>query len=284
MMNWSISFAALWRKKRRAITLVSRDLFSPRAAWFISAGKPPFQKILKLKREIAYPIPSHPSLVSVRQRSACMLNRVVRFSSLLFLTLAVFAQTSPSPQQKSDAQSTKKAEKPKSPPNPGQTAPPANPSASKTAETSAQRPAPKFDIANLDKSVDPCADFYQFACGNWIKNNPIPADYSSWESFGEVYEHNLSVLHGILEKASANDPKRSLVIQKIGDDYASCMLEKAMNQKGISALKPELDRVANVKDKTQMIAVMAHLWAIGPNPLFGFSSQPDFHNADMTVA
>ena len=213
-----------------------------------------------------------------------MFNRVVRLSSVLLVSLAIFAQTSSTPQQKSDAQSTKKTEKPKSPPKPGQTAPPANPSPSKAAETSAQRPAPKFDIANIDKSADPCVDFYQYACGNWIKNNPIPPDYSSWESFSEVYEHNLAVLHNILEKASVNDPKRSPVIQKIGDYYASCMDEKEINQKGITALKRELDRIANVKDKTEMIGVMAHLWAIGPNPLFGFNSQPDFHNADITVA
>src|SRR5438270_14031323 len=213
-----------------------------------------------------------------------MLHSILRLSSIFLLSLAVFAQTSSTPQQKSDTQSTKKTEKPKAPANPGQTAPPANASPSKASETPVQRPAPKFDIANIDKSADPCVDFYQYACGNWIKNNPIPPDYSSWESLSEVYEHNLAVLHSILEKASANDPKRSPVIQKIGDYYASCMEEKAINQKGIAALKPELDRIANVRDKTEMIAVMGHEWAIGPNPLFGFNSAPDFHNADMTVA
>jgi putative endopeptidase len=213
------------------------------------------------------------------------MRRLILFLSCgLSISLAVYAQTSSTPQSKSDAQSTKKTEKAKPKANPGQVAPPANPSPAKEAETPAQRPAPKFDIANIDKSADPCVDFYQFACGNWIKNNPIPPDYPSWDSFSEVYEHNLAVLHRILEKASANDPKRSPVIQKIGDYYASCMDEKAINQKGIAALKPEFDRIANVKDKTEMIAVMAHQWAIGPNPLFGFSSEPDFHNADMTIA
>jgi predicted metalloendopeptidase len=146
------------------------------------------------------------------------------------------------------------------------------------------RPAPRFDIGTIDKSVDPCVDFYQYACANWMKSNPIPGDYGSWISFSEVYEHNLAVLHAILEKASANDPGRSPVTQKIGDFYAACMDEKAANQRRFAPLQPELDRIAAIKDKTQMIEVMAHEQMIGPNPLLGFGAQPDFHNAEMTIA
>src|SRR5512137_2357717 len=135
-----------------------------------------------------------------------------------------------------------------------------------SADTSTPRPAPRFDVANIDKSLDPCVDFYQYACANWIKNNPIPPDYPSWQSFGEVYEYNLAKLHAILEKASANDPQRSPVMQKIGDFYASCMDEAAVNHAGAAPLKPELDRIAAVKDKAQMIEVMSHQQLIGPNP------------------
>ncbi|HMF89334.1 MAG TPA: M13 family metallopeptidase [Candidatus Angelobacter sp.] len=152
------------------------------------------------------------------------------------------------------------------------------------ADTSASRPAPKFDIANIDKSLDPCVDFYQYACANWIKNNPLPPDYSDWISFSEVYEHNLSILHAILEKASASDPKRSPVMQKIGDFYAACMDETAVNKADAAPLKPELDRIAAIRDKTQMIEVMSHEQLIGPNPLLGFYSSPDLHNADITIA
>ena len=150
--------------------------------------------------------------------------------------------------------------------------------------TAGQYPAPKFDIANLDKSIDPCVDFYQFACGNWIKNNPIPPDYTDWVSFTEVQEHNYVVLRDILEKASANGSGRSPNVQKIGDFYSACMDERDANKKGYTPLKPELDRVAAVNDKTQMLEVMAHDSLLGPNPLFSFSSQPDLHNADMTIA
>jgi len=167
--------------------------------------------------------------------------------------------------------------------DPGQGVPPANP-APAVPGVPAERPAPKFEIANIDKSVDPCADFYQYACGNWIKNNPIPGDQPTWISFNEVYEHNLVVLRQILEKASANDPNRGPVLQKIGDFYAACMDEAAANKAGYAPLKPELDRIAAVKDKTQMIEVMSHEQLIGPNPLLGFGSGPDLHDADMTIA
>lgn len=151
-------------------------------------------------------------------------------------------------------------------------------------DTGKQYPAPKFDISNLDKSVDPCTDFYQFACGNWLKKNPIPPDYTDWVSFSEVYEQNLNALHRILEKASVNDPKRSPVTQKIGDFYASCMDEQALNRRGAQAVAGELKRIAAVKNKQEMMEVAAHEGLIGPDTIFNFSSSPDLHNADMTDA
>jgi len=143
---------------------------------------------------------------------------------------------------------------------------------------------PRFDINNIDKSVNPCVDFYQFACAGWLRKNPIPPDYTDWVSFNEVQEHNYTVMKSILEKASANDPKRSAVQQKIGDFYSACMDEKAANKAGYLPLKPEFDRIAAVKDKTEMMEVIAHEALLGPNPIFGFGSGADFHDADMTIA
>src|SRR5579885_1994885 len=143
---------------------------------------------------------------------------------------------------------------------------------------------PGFNIQTIDKSIDPCVDFYQYACGNWIKNTQIPADQSRWGSFSELFERNLATLHGILEKASVDSPSRNAIDQKIGDYYGSCMDEKAVNEKGLQPLQPELDRIAAVKDKTTLIDAIARVHLIGPSALFNFYSSPDLHNADMVVA
>jgi endothelin-converting enzyme/putative endopeptidase len=141
-----------------------------------------------------------------------------------------------------------------------------------------------FNIANIDKSVDPCVDFFQYACGNWIKNSEIPADRSSWQSFSQLDESNLQIEKGILEKAAAGGGKRDAIDQKIGDMYGSCMDEKAVNAKGLAPLKPELDRIAAVKDKGALMEQIAHLHLIGPNALFNFFSNSDLHNADQVIA
>ena len=141
-----------------------------------------------------------------------------------------------------------------------------------------------FSVDNIDKTMNPCVDFYQYACGNWLKNTEIPADQPEWVSFIELYERNLVTEREILEKASVNNPGRSAVEQKIGDYYSSCMDEKAVDAKGLDALKPELDSISAVKDKAGLIDAIAHVHLIGPNPLFRFYSSPDLHNADMVIA
>ena len=141
-----------------------------------------------------------------------------------------------------------------------------------------------FSIDNIDKTVDPCVDFYQYACGNWLKTTEIPADESEWVSFSELYERNLVTEREILEKAAVVDPKRSAIEQKIGDFYSSCVDEKAVDAKGIDPLKPDLDRIAAAKDKAALIEVLAHQRLIGANALFRFFSDPDLHNAGMVIA
>jgi endothelin-converting enzyme/putative endopeptidase len=143
---------------------------------------------------------------------------------------------------------------------------------------------PGFSIDNVDKTLDPCVDFYQYACGNWLKTAEIPADQSSWVSFVELDERNLLTLRGILEKASINDQGRTAIEQKIGDFYGSCMDEKTVNAKGLDPLRPELDRIAAVSDKPALMDAIARVHLMGDYALFNFYSNSDFHNADAVIA
>ncbi|MGA9979897.1 MAG: M13 family metallopeptidase [Candidatus Sulfotelmatobacter sp.] len=153
-----------------------------------------------------------------------------------------------------------------------------------SAQSSATKPAPGFSLDNIDKSIDPCVDFYQYACGNWIKNSEIPADQAQWVSFVELNERNKNIERGILEKAAAGGAGRDAIDQKIGDLYGSCMDEKAVEAKGMAPLKPELDRIAAVQDKGALIDELAHLDLVGSGSLFSFYSSPDLHNADQVIA
>ena len=141
-----------------------------------------------------------------------------------------------------------------------------------------------FDLSAMDRSAEPCDDFYQFVCGSWVKNNPIPADQPRWGRFSQLAERNREIARQILEKASANDPKRDAVHQKIGDYYQSCMDESTVNNKGIKPLQPELERLNAVKDKNSLIDELAHLHEIGVRAFFAFGSNPDLHNANDVIA
>jgi putative endopeptidase len=149
---------------------------------------------------------------------------------------------------------------------------------------SGSKPAMGFSLDTIDRTVDPCVDFFQYACGNWIKNSEIPADRAAWQSFSELNESNLHIEKEILEKASTGGASRNGIDQRIGDLYSSCMDEKAADTKGISPIKPALDRVAAAKDKAALIDELARLHLEGASSLFAFYSSSDLHNADQVIA
>jgi putative endopeptidase len=143
---------------------------------------------------------------------------------------------------------------------------------------------PGFSIDTIDKTLNPCLDFFQYSCGNWLKTAEIPPDQPRWASFVELRERNAAINRGILEKASVNDPGRNAIDQKIGDFYQSCMNESATNEKGLEPLKPDLDRISAVKDKADLIDAVARTHMVGANPLFAFYSNSDLHNANQVIA
>ncbi len=146
------------------------------------------------------------------------------------------------------------------------------------------KPIPEFEASQLDRSVNPCDNFYQFACGGWKKNNPIPPDQVVWGRFNELAEHNRAILRDILEKASDPNAKRDDVERRIGDYYAACMDEKAVNAKGLAPLKDELARIDAMKTPGDIATEVARIHDHGFDALFNFGSDQDFKNASMMIA
>lgn len=141
---------------------------------------------------------------------------------------------------------------------------------------------PGLDVTSMDRTADPCVDFYAFSCGGWQKNNPIPPDQTSWSVYGKLYEDNLKYLRGILEQASvAKD--RDPVRQKIGDYYAACMDESRVEQLGAKPMQSDLDAIDALKNTRDLAPVVARLHLSGDSMLFGSGSQQDPDNSDAMI-
>jgi len=149
----------------------------------------------------------------------------------------------------------------------------------------AQPPADMgLSVDLLDKSIDPCNDFYAYACSKWMAQNPIPSDRSSWGRFLELGERGESIVRGILEKASVDRPGRSANEQKIGDYYASCMDEGAIEKVGTKPLEHDFESIAAIPSKQDLPQEIVRLHREGADVLFGFDSGSDFKNASQIIA
>jgi endothelin-converting enzyme/putative endopeptidase len=144
---------------------------------------------------------------------------------------------------------------------------------------------PSLDLSSMDRTVDPCMDFYKYSCGGWQKKNPIPADRTAWSVYAKAYEDNLILLRSVLEDA-AHAGQRDAVTQKVGDYYAACLDETVANRQGISALKPELDAIASIKLRHDLAIVVADLQLMTPGSsvMFGTGSEQDPDDTEQQIA
>ena len=141
-----------------------------------------------------------------------------------------------------------------------------------------------YDVANLDRTCKPCDDFYQFAVGGWLKNNPIPPEFPEWGSFITLADKNEQALHGLLETAAANTPAApGSNEQKIGDFYASCMDTKEIDAQGLKPIDAELAAIEAIHDTAGLINTGAKLQAQGVGVLFNFGSDQDFRDSSKVI-
>jgi endothelin-converting enzyme/putative endopeptidase len=145
---------------------------------------------------------------------------------------------------------------------------------------------PSLDVTAMDRSADPCDDLYKFACGAWSRANPIPADQSRWSVYAKMANENQRYLWGVLNKLGDTGAPRSAAQAKLGDYFAACMDEGAVQAAGLKGLQPLLDRIAALRTKRELPALLAELQLAAGNErlFFGFGSGQDFADATRQIA
>ena len=145
---------------------------------------------------------------------------------------------------------------------------------------------PGLDITSMDTTADPCVDFYQYSCGGWKKNNPIPADQARWSVYGKLYQDNQQFLWGILDQLSKQTGGRNPNQQKIGDYFGACMDEAAVNRLGAKPLQPYLDQIAALQSTKDLPALLARLHTSLQTEglFFNFGSNQDYENSQNVIA
>lgn len=143
---------------------------------------------------------------------------------------------------------------------------------------------PALDLKTLDRSADPCADFYQFACGGWLRANPIPADQARWSRFDELQQRNQTVLKAILEAAAEPRENRGPLVRLTGDYYAACMNEPEIERSGLAPLQAVRERIDGLKTAADVPAEIVRLHRAGIMVFFQYGSAQDFQDSTRVIA
>jgi endothelin-converting enzyme/putative endopeptidase len=143
-----------------------------------------------------------------------------------------------------------------------------------------------LDPISMDRTADPCSDFYQYSCGGWMKANPIPSDQAAWNVYYKLAQDNVRFLWGILEDAAKPAAGRNAVQRQIGDYFAACMDEAAVEKRGSAPMKPGLARIAALRSVKELPALIAHLHLETGSSgfFFGFGSNQDFQDSSEVIA
>ncbi len=140
-----------------------------------------------------------------------------------------------------------------------------------------------LDPANMDLSVNPGDNFFYYANGTWLKNNPIPATETRWGSFNELQENNYKALHELLESAAKSNAKKGSNQQKIGDFYKSGMDTNTIEKAGIAPLNSHFMRIARIQNADELLKEICYEHTIGLSPVFGFYISPDDKNVTQQI-
>ena len=156
--------------------------------------------------------------------------------------------------------------------------------ASSPAQDPAPARSPVLDLTSMDRTVDPCTDFYQYACGGWQRRNPIPPDQSSWDVYSKLEEENEKFLRTILEQAAAG-AEQDPVSHQIGDYYGACMDEAKAEALGAQPLRADLDRIAAVASRDDLVPLVARLQreSFGRKILFDTGSIQDPDDSERVI-
>ena len=145
---------------------------------------------------------------------------------------------------------------------------------------------PSLDLTAIDKSVNPCENLYQFACGGWIKKNPIPPDQGGWDVYAKLTADNERYLWGLLDAAAKPSPNRSAIERQTGDFFSACMDEPLAQKLAATPIQPMLDRIAAMKSVREIAAFAGrhHRDWVNRGLLFNPSSDPDFDDSSKVIA